>query len=105
MMFPRFLVPLAFAAMLAPTASAQSTAPPTVAPHGCTKPTFPGKSATDVKIRRWSADYKDYTECLKAYVGARNAVIDVNAKAANAAVAEFNTSVKEYNDTIKSLQD
>ncbi len=98
--------PLALAAMLASTAFAQSPPPaPTVPPHGCVKPDFPGKSAVDAKIRRWSADYKDYTECLKAYVGERNAVIDVNAKAANAAVAEFNSSVKEYNDIVKSMQD
>lgn len=93
---------LAFAAPL----SAQSpAAAPTVPAHTCEKPEFPGKVAVEAKIKRWINDFKSYTECLKAYIAERNAVIDANAKSAKAAVDEFNTNVNEFNATMKTLQE
>ena len=79
--------------------------PPAVPPHACEKPEFPGKVSVDAKIKRWINEFKAYTECLKAYIAERNAVIEANAKSAKAAVDEFNSSVTEFNATMKTLQE
>ena len=75
----------------------------TIAGHKCEKPEFPGKIAPDTRIRKWSADFRLYVDCLKAYIAERNAAIEANSKAAKSAVDEFNTNVAEFNETIKSL--
>lgn len=101
----RRFVAIALAAALAPVSFAQTpAAAPAVAPPTCVKPEFPGRVAVDAKLRRWSKEFKDYIDCLKAYVGERNAVIDANSKAAKAAVDEFNASVTEYNETVTSMK-
>jgi hypothetical protein len=88
-------------------APAPAAAPPaptvTIAGHKCEKPEFPGKVAPDTRIRKWSADFRLYVDCLKAYIAERNATIEANSKAAKTAVEEFNTNVAEFNETIKSL--
>ena len=101
------LAALACTLALATPALAQAPAatPPVVAPHSCEKPDFPGKVAVEAKIKRWINDFKAYTECLKAYIGERNAAIDAQAKAAKSAVEEFNSSVTEFNATMKTLQE
>lgn len=103
----RCLAAFACALTLATPALAQAptATPPVIAPHACTKPEFPGKVAVDAKIKRWINEFKAYTECLKAYIGERNAAIDANAKSAKAAVDEFNSSVTEFNATMKTLQE
>jgi hypothetical protein len=91
------------------SALAQGAAPapaapmPTVAAHTCTKPEFPGKLAPQTRHKKWSDDFKLYVECLKGYIGERNAAIEANSKAAKAAVEEFNVNVTEFNEQIKSL--
>lgn len=104
---------LAVALALASWAQAQTpaastptapTAPlPVIAAHTCEKPEFPGKIASETRIRKWSTDFRGYVDCLKAYIGERNATIEANSKAAKSAVEEFNTSVTEFNETIKTL--
>ena len=64
---------------------------------------MPGRLAPETRIRKWSADFRGYVDCLKGYIGERNATIEANSKAAKAAVDEFNTSVTEFNETIRSL--
>ena len=53
----------------------------------------------------WSDDFSGYIECLKGYIGERNATIEANSKAAKTAVEEFNTNVDEFNEQIKSLSE
>ena len=79
--------------------------PPIIAAHACTKPDFPGKVAPMARQKRWSDDFKAYIECLKTYIGERNAAIEANSKAAKAAVDEFNVNVAEFNEQIKSLSE
>ncbi|MEO8484774.1 MAG: hypothetical protein ABI585_00410 [Betaproteobacteria bacterium] len=90
-------------------ATAPAAAPPApvvaIAAPACEKPEFPGKVAPDPRIRKWSADFRAYLECLKAYVGERNATIEANSKAAKKAVEEFNSDVAEFNEQVKSLSD
>ena len=106
----RLLIASACCAAALSPAYAQAPAPPTgtaapVAAHTCVKPEFPGKVAPDARIKRWINEFKTYSECLKSYIGDRNATIEANAKSAKAAVEEFNSSVTEFNDTMKSLQE
>ena len=94
-----------------PPATAPATAPSaapavpvvTVAGHKCEKPEFPGKIAPEPRIRKWSTDFRAYVDCLKGYIGERNATIEANSKAAKTAVEEFNTNVTEFNEQIKTL--
>jgi len=86
-------------------APAPSAPPPTIAAPACTKPEFPGKVAPQSRQKKWSDEFKAYIECLKGYIGERNAAIEANSKAAKAAVDEFNTNVAEFNEQIKSLSE
>lgn len=99
----RSFVAAACAALVMPAAFAQAPAVPVVAPHGCKKPEFPGKLGTESAIRRWGTDFKKYTDCLKAYIDERNAIIKANTPPAQAAIEEFNASVTEYNTQVKEL--
>lgn len=96
---------------LAGSAFAQAPAPapmasmPTIAGHTCAKPEFPGKVAPQSRQKKWSDDFKVYIECLRTYIGERNAAIEANSKAAKTAVEEFNTDVAEFNAHIKSLSE
>ena len=107
-----FLAAAAFVA--APAALAQTAAPapatasspavlPAIDAHKCEKPEFPGKLAPETRIRKWSTDFRTYIDCLKAYIGERNATIEANSKAAKSAVDEFNSNVAEFNDQVKLL--
>jgi len=108
----RFLLPrtaLAAASLvLAAHASAQAPAPAAtpapvvnVAPPACEKPgIFPGRVAEQARVIKWANGMRAYSECLKAYVGERNAVIDANAKQAKSAVDEYNAAVKEFNEAM-----
>ena len=87
----------------APAAPAISVAP--VARPSCDKPEFPGRLAPDTRIRKWSADFRVYLDCVKAYVAERNAHIEAHNKAAKAAADDYNAGVKEYNEAVKSLND
>ena len=95
--------PAAGAAPAAGTPAVITAPLPTIAAHKCEKPEFPGKMAPDTRLRKWSADFRGYVDCLKVYIGERNATIEANSKAAKAAVEEFNTNVNEFNETVKSL--
>ena len=92
-----------FAQAPAPAATAPTAPLPVIAQHTCQKPEFPGRSANERRIQKWSTDFHSYVDCLKAYIGERNATIEANSKAAKTAVEEFNTSVTEFNETIKTL--
>jgi len=101
------LAALLATAPLAPAlaqAPAMPAAPP-VPSHTCVKPEFPGRVAPQPKLRRWQADFRAYLDCIKVYLGERNAAIDAQAVKAKAAVDEINASVAEYNETVKSLDD
>jgi len=90
----------------APAPAPAPTAPlPSVAAHACTKPEFPGKVAPQSRQKKWSEEFKAYVECLKTYIGERNATIEANSKAAKSAVDEFNTNVAEFNAQVKSLSE
>ena len=112
----RPLVPtLLFAVALtaAGVAHAQTTAPATAsvtpAPN-CEKPGDPpaaetsnlGKSAAEQKRTKWTTGMKAYMECLKKFVEEQQAASSTHAKAANAAVEEYNKAIKVYNDAIQA---
>ena len=106
--------PYIFAAVMLATATvaqAQTAAPaaaPTAQPvpaHKCAKPEFPGKLATERMVKAWSDNFRGYIDCLKGYIGDRNATIEANSKAAKEAVDEFNTNVNEFNEQVKKLNE
>lgn len=92
-------------------AQAQTTAPatPTVTPApNCDKPgdapatssSELGKAANEQKRAKWTTAMKAYLDCLKEFVGEQQAASSSHAKAANAAVEEYNKAIKVYNDVI-----
>jgi tetratricopeptide (TPR) repeat protein len=104
---------LAVALAVAGVAHAQTTAPaaPTVTPApNCEKPSDApgsgsseiGKSAAEQKRTKWQAGMKTYMECLKKFVEDQQAQSSTHAKAANAAVEEYNKAIKMYNEAIQA---
>jgi len=94
-------------------ARAQTTAPaaPTVTPApNCEKPADApatgsseiGKSAAEQRRTKWQTGMKTYMECLKKFVEEQQAASSMHAKAANAAVEEYNRAIKTYNDAIQA---
>lgn len=108
---PSLVLALVLAA--AGVAQAQTTAPatPTVTPApNCDKPgdapaatsSELGKAANEQKRAKWTAGMKAYLDCLKQFVEEQQAATSSHAKAANAAVEEYNRSIKIYNDQINA---
>ncbi len=71
----------------------------------CQKPTPPAKAKpTKAQVNRYNKELPKYRSCIQTYVSARSsdarkysALSQANAKAANAAIAQFNALVKEVN--------
>lgn len=87
-------------------APAAAAAPTSVTPMNCTKPVLspPSKALSKKESEKLNADNKAYQDCIKAYVGARKAVVDehnavakAHADAAVAAQTAFNEYVGELN--------
>ena len=61
-----------------------------------------GKSAAEQRRTKWQTGMKTYMECLKQFVTEQQAASSTHAKAANAAVEEYNRAIKIYNDAIQA---
>jgi hypothetical protein len=61
-----------------------------------------GKSAIEQKRTKWQTGMKTYMECLKKFVEEQQAQSSTHAKAANAAVEEYNKAIKMFNDAIQA---
>jgi hypothetical protein len=91
-------------------AHAQQQAPATPATpaapafkHNCVKAEWPGRIATDNRRKMFDREYKEYADCIRAFVAEQSkANADAVAKA-NAHVAAGNAAIAEYNDYIKEL--
>jgi Spy/CpxP family protein refolding chaperone len=90
---------VAFAQAPAP-APARAPAPEVPKPKCEPKPEFPGRLAmtSDSRRRLFQREYKDYSDCMKAYVQDRQAASEANLAAGNAAVVEFNEVAKKLNE-------
>ena len=72
--------PIAFLAgaalgLVAPFAFAQATPPADAPTHTCAKPDYPGKHASPNQMKGFDKRAKEFGECMKAYVEARNLAI------------------------------
>jgi hypothetical protein len=94
-------------------AQAQATAPatPTVTPSpNCDKPgdapttssSEIGKATNEQKRTKWNAGMKSYLDCLKKFVEEQQTASSAHARAANAAVEEYNKAIKIYNEQIQA---
>jgi predicted Mrr-cat superfamily restriction endonuclease len=73
---------------------------PEVAKHNCEpKPAYPGVKAmkSDVEVKAFEAQMKNYKECIVAYISARK----TSAKAHEAAE---NLAAREYNETMAKIR-
>lgn len=107
------LLSSAVASAQAPAPAAAAPAPSTVAPMSCAKPVLlpPTKALSKKESEKLNADNKSFQDCVKAYVGARKAVVDehnaiakAHADAAVAAQAEFNAYVTELNANLAARE-
>ena len=98
-MICRLLLATSLAAALAVAASAYAqpapattpvTAPVTIPPHKCTKPEYPGKSASNQKFTAFNKEYVAYGACIQKYVDETKLILNAAAAAVNGAVEEFN---------------
>jgi hypothetical protein len=87
----------------APGAAAASAGPaiPTVPPHNCVQPVYPGKNAPDSKVRDFNATNKAYGDCIRAYVDRVRTLANNSIQAGNDAVTEYN----KFTEDVKKLID
>lgn len=91
---------LVLAALFVACPAHAQTPSPTVPPKAkCTKPEdFPGKLASERRIKEWQGQYNEYGACVKKYVDEMRALSDAALKSANEVVDEFNTFTKTVKD-------
>ena len=78
---------------------------PTIPPHNCVKPEFPGKLASSSRISVFNKEYTAYSACIKKYVEDTKTMVNAAVAAGNAAVDEFNkfaTDIKAENEVAKN---
>jgi hypothetical protein len=86
-------------AFSAATGLAQAPAEPPK--PACTKPMeYPGNLASDRLKRSWLAEINAYLACIKKFAEDQNAIAQVHAKAASAAIEEYNATVKAANESV-----
>jgi hypothetical protein len=78
-------------ALFAAAAAAQEIPKPKCEP----KPDYPGKLASDVRIKAYNKTMKDYGECMRKYIDDNRDRAKQHYDAANAAIEEFNATMKE----------
>jgi hypothetical protein len=79
---------LAVAAAGAHAQAAPATAP-TIPPHQCVKPEYPGSLASTQKFNAFNKDFNAYGECMKKYIDDTKLIPNAAATAVNGAVEEF----------------
>ena len=85
-----------------PTAqTAGAPAMPSVPPPGCVQPVYPGKNASNEKIKTFNTTNKDYGDCIRKYVDAVRTLANTAIQSGNDAVSEYNTFTT---DTQKLLE-
>jgi hypothetical protein len=89
--------PFALTSALAqtPAAPATASAPPSVPSHNCVQPEYPGKNASNDKIKAFNAAYSAYGECIRKYVESVRALRDAAMTKGNDAVNEYNKFTEE----------
>jgi len=74
---------------------------PSIPSHNCVQPEYPGKSASNDKIRAFNAAYKEYGDCIRKYVDNLRALRDTAMTKGNDAVTEFN----KFTEDVKTKMD
>lgn len=98
-----YLSALVALAVGAPVLAQTAAAPPK---HNCARPEeFPGRLASDLKLRSWQRAYLAYTDCLKQFIAEQQAIAEPHIKAGNAAIAEYNSATKEFNAAIEAAKE
>lgn len=88
------------AVALAFAASAHAQAPASAVPkHKCTKPDeFPGRLASDRRLKSWQQEYNEYGACVKKYTDDMKVLSEEALKAANGLIDEYNAFTKAAKD-------
>jgi hypothetical protein len=68
---------------------------PAIAPHTCVKPDYPGRLASETRIKSFNLEFKTYGDCIKKYVADNRAIAEAATAAGNRAVDEYNAYSKE----------
>ena len=90
-------------AALSCQAIAQTASAPTMPKPTCAKPEeFPGRLATDRQRTAWRDTVTVYTECIKKFVAEQKELADLNTKAANSAIEEYNAVIKTASDAVEA---
>jgi hypothetical protein len=71
-------------------AQAAPATTPTMPPHQCVKPEYPGRLASTQKFNAFNKDLNAYGECMNKYIDDTKLILNAAATAVNGAVKEFN---------------
>ena len=98
----RFLLAIALASFVGfAMAQPASVAMPAVPAHNCVAPEFPGKLASDTRMKAFNREYKAYGDCIKQYVENTKTLVNVALEAGNKAIDEYN----KYAEDLKAKVD
>jgi hypothetical protein len=90
-----------------PSAAAATSAGqgmPSIPPHGCVQPVYPGKNAIPSKVREFNEVNKVYGECIRKYVDSVRAVSNNAIQSGNDAITEYNKFAEELKKQIEADQ-
>jgi hypothetical protein len=77
---------------------AQAQAPlPAPPKHNCEKAEYPGRLATDRRIKQFNVELEAYKACLQKFASEQKAISQIHVDAANNAINEYNDYIKELN--------
>ena len=98
----RFLLAIALAPVLgAAMAQPAPVAMPAIPAHNCVAPEYPGKLASDTRMKAFNREYKAYGDCIKQYVESTKTLVNVTVEAGNKAIDEYN----KYAEDLKAKVD
>ena len=86
----------------APAAAGQGM--PSIPPHNCVQPVYPGKKATSAQVKNFNETNKAYGECIRKYVDTVRTLSTNAIQSGNDAVTEFNKFTEEVKKQIEADQ-
>jgi hypothetical protein len=98
----KILMPLILS-ILTPVAMAQTPATgttpatSTVPKHKCERAEYPGRLATDRRVKQFNVELEAYKACLQKFATEQKAISQLHVDAANSAINEYNDYIKELN--------
>jgi hypothetical protein len=88
----------------AATAASPGTTMPSIPPHNCVQPVYPGKNAPNTKVKEFNTTNQAYGDCIRKYVETVRTLANSAIQSGNDAVTEYNKFTEEVKKQIEADQ-